>query len=128
MLVDLPELNFEKTVINVTTGEDPGTVATPGDTLRYQLTIENLGDVAVNDFRLLDELDELNALPMFQPGTLNVVTLPAGADASNTDPNGGVAGTGLLDVRNLSIGGLGETVLVEFEIELAPVIANISPR
>ena len=27
--VDLPELRFEKTVINVTSGEDPGTVATP---------------------------------------------------------------------------------------------------
>ena len=124
VLVDLPVLQFEKTVMNVTTGEDPGTVATPGDTLRYRLYVENLGDVPVNDFRILDELDELNADPMFQPGTLNVVTLPPGADASNTDPNGGAAGTGLLDVRNLSIGGLGETVLVEFEVQLAPVITT----
>ena len=126
VIVDLPVLRFEKTVINVTTGEDPGTVATPGDTLRYQLYVENLGDVAVNDFRVVDELDELNANPAYQAGTLNVVTLPPGADASNTDPNGGAAGTGLLDVRNLSIGGLGETVLVEFEVQLAPVLANDS--
>ena len=124
VVVDLPVLRFEKTVINVTTGEDPGTVATPGDTLRYQLYVENLGDVAVSDFSIVDELDSLNAIPLFQPGTLNVTTLPAGADASNTDANGGASGTGLLDVRNLSIGGLGETVLVEFEVELAPVIAN----
>ena len=124
VIVDLPELRFEKTVINVTTGEDPGTVATPGDTLRYQLYVENLGDAPVTDFRIEDELDRLNANPLFQAGTLNVVTLPAGADASNTDPNGGAAGTGLLDVRNLSIGGPGESVLVEFEVQLAPVIAN----
>ncbi len=124
VIVDLPVLRFEKTVINVTTGEDPGTVATPGETLRYRLYVENLSDVAVSDFSIVDELDSLNANPLFQPGTLNVVTLPAGADAGNTDANGGAAGTGLLDVRNLSIGGLGESVLVEFEVQLAPVIAN----
>ena len=122
--VDLPVLRFEKTVMNVTTGEDPGTVATPGDTLRYRLYVENLSDVPVSDFRIADELDHLNSDPRFQPGTLSVVTVPTGADASNTDANGGAAGTGLLDVRNLSIGGLGASVLVEFEVQLAPVIAN----
>ncbi len=122
--VNLPVLRFDKTVTNVTTGEDPGTVATPGDTLRYRLYVENLSDVAVNDFRITDELDRLNASPFFQAGTLNVTTLPPGADVGNTDANGGAAGTGLLDVRDLSIGGLGESVLVEFEVQLAPVIAN----
>ncbi len=122
--VDQPVLRFEKTVINVTTGEDPGTVATPGETLRYRLYVENLSDVSVSDFSIVDELDRLNADPLFQAGTLNVVTLPPGADAGNTDANGGAAGTGLLDIRNLSIGGLGESVLVEFEVQLAPVIAN----
>ncbi len=124
VLVDLPLLRFEKTVINVTSGEDPGTVATPGDTLRYRLYVENLGDVAISDFQIVDELDRLNADPSFQPGTLNIVTLPAGADAGNTDANGGAAGTGLLDVRNLSIGGLGDSVLLEFEVNLRPVLAN----
>ena len=124
VIVDLPVLLFEKTVMNVTTGEDPGTVATPGETLRYRLYVENLSDVAISDFSIVDELDSLNADPLFQAGTLNVVTLPAGADAGSTDPNGGAAGTGLLDIRNLSIGGLGESVLVEFEVQLAPVIAN----
>ncbi len=122
--VDLPELRFEKTVVNVTRGEDPGTVATPGDTLRYRLYVENLGDVAVDNFWIVDELDSLNADPSFQAGTLNVVTLPAGADAGNTDANGGTAGTGLLDVRNLSLGALGDSVLIEFEVDLAPVLAN----
>ena len=124
--VDFPELRFEKTVVNVTTGDDPGTVVTPGDVLRYRLYVENLSDVPIDDFEIVDELDSLNAEAMFLPGSLNVVTLPAGADAANSDPNGGAAGTGLLDVRNLSIGGLGESLLVEFDVQLAPVIANDS--
>jgi len=121
---DLPELRFEKTVINVTTGEDPATVATPGDTLRYRLYVENLGDVPVSDFRLVDELDDLNDPPAYAPGTLEVIAAPAGADAANTDPAGGAAGTGLLDIGNLDIGGLGETLLVEYEVDLAPVLAD----
>jgi len=92
--VDLPALQFEKTVMNV---------------------------------NIVDELDSLNALSLFQAGTLTVIQpLPAGADDSNTDPNGGASGTGLLDIRNLSIGGLGDVVTIEFEVQLAPVIANNS--
>jgi len=119
-----PELIFEKTVVNVTTGDDPATTATPGDTLRYSLRIENASDTAVDGFDVVDELDRLNASPSFQPGTLTIVTLPAGADDTNTDANGGAAGTGLLDIRGLSLGGLGDSVLIEFEVTLAPVIAN----
>lgn len=122
--VDLPVLRFEKTVMNVTTGEDPATVATPGDVLRYRLYVENLSDVAVSGFRIVDELDDLNDPPVFAAGTLNVTTVPPGADTSNTNPAGGAAGTGLLDIGNLDIGGVGETVLIEFEARLAPSIAN----
>ena len=119
-----PLLIFEKTAINVTSGEDPATVATPGDTLRYRLRIENASDTAVDNFSIVDELDQLNAIPAFQAGTLSVITLPPGADAASTDPNGGTAGTGLVDIRNLSLAGLGDSVLIEFEIDLVPVIAN----
>ncbi|MDH3408284.1 MAG: choice-of-anchor K domain-containing protein, partial [Gammaproteobacteria bacterium] len=124
VIVDLPMLRFEKTVINVTSGDDPASVATPGDTLRYRLYVENLSDVTIDNFWIVDELDSLNADASFQAGTLNIVTIPAGADAGNTDANGGAAGTGRLDVRNLSIGGLGESVLIEFDVSLAPVLAN----
>ncbi|HSG58583.1 MAG TPA: SdrD B-like domain-containing protein [Woeseiaceae bacterium] len=119
-----PLLVFEKTAVNITSGEDPATTATPGDTLRYRLYIENTSDTPIANFSVVDELDSLNATPMFQAGTLNVVSLPAGADATNSDPNGGAAGSGLLDVRNLSIGGAGESVVIEFEVTLVPVIAN----
>lgn len=122
--VDTPVLRFEKTVANVTTGDSPASVATPGDTLRYSLLVENLSDVVVNDFSIVDELDVLNVSPAFQPGSLTIVTVPAGADVSATNPTGGTAGTGLLDIRNLAIGGLGQSLLVEFEVALQPVIAD----
>ena len=119
-----PLLVFEKTAVNVTTGEDPATVATPGDTIRYRLYVQNTTDTPVDSFSIVDELDRLNVAPSFAPGTLNVISVPAGADASNTDLNGGSAGTGLLDVRNLSLGGTGDSVAIEFEVTLAPAIAN----
>ncbi len=119
--VDLPALAFEKTVTNVTTGEDPATLASPGDTLRYTLRVENLGAMPIDDFSIVDELDALNATPGFAAGTLNLVNVPSGADASNTSAVGGAAGTGLLDVRNLSIGGLGAVTIVEFEVDLVPI-------
>lgn len=124
LVVDAPVLRFEKTVANLSRGDDPGTLATPGETLRYRLRIENLSEGAVNDFSLRDELDRLNALPVFEGGTLNLVTVPAGADVSGTSATGGANGTGLLDIRNLSLANPGDSLLVEIDIQLAPVIAN----
>ena len=125
IIVFTPTLIFEKYAVNVTSSEDPATVATPGDTIRYTLRIENAGNSPIDGFDIIDELDSLNATPMFQSGTLTVTQpLPAGADGSNTDANGGAAATGLLDIRNLSIGGLGDEIFIEFEVQLAAVIAN----
>ncbi len=123
VLVELPVLQFEKTVMNVTTGENPATTAAQLDTLRYRLYVENTSDVAVDDFSLVDELDVLNASASFVPGTLNVITVPAGA-VDNSDPNGGAAGTGLLRIDNLNIGGPGDSVVVEFEVQLALAIPS----
>ena len=118
-----PELIFEKTVVNVTTGDDPAATATPGDTLRYSLRIENASDTPVDGFSVVDELDRLSAVPAFEPGSLVVVTTPPGANDSS-DSAGGASGSGLLDIRDLSIGGLGDSLLIEFDVTLAPVIAN----
>jgi uncharacterized repeat protein (TIGR01451 family) len=114
---------FEKTVANVTTGDDPAVQATPGDRLRYRLRIENNDTVALDLLQLLDDVGRLNAAAVFAPGTLAVVTLPAGADASNTSATGGTNGTGVLDVRNLTIAPDAAAV-IEFEIVLAASIAN----
>ena len=60
-----PTMRFEKTVVNRTTGANPATEATPGDTLRYTLRVENLSDVELTGFSLRDELDRLNATAAF---------------------------------------------------------------
>ena len=60
------------------------------------------------------------------PGTLNLVTVPAGGDASNTNPSGGVNNSGLVDIRNLSLGGLGTFIVVEYDVRTAPVLPNQS--
>ncbi|HEX7045565.1 MAG TPA: hypothetical protein VF203_13245, partial [Burkholderiales bacterium] len=122
-----PIVLFQKSVVNLTTGQDPGTTATPGDLLRYRLTIRNVSGFPLNDFMLLDELDRLNDPAVFVPGSLTLVTVPAGADVSNTSATGGARGTGLVDIRSLSVGVAGsptDTVTIEFDVRLVPVITN----
>src|SRR5688572_24240969 len=124
--VDLPVLRFEKTVTNVTSGQNPATHATPGDMLRYRIRIENLVNNPIPSFTLRDELGRLNNAAVYVPGTLNVVTVPAGGDATNTNPSGGVNNAGLVDIRNLSLGGQGTFIVVEYDVRLAPVLPNQS--
>ena len=117
-------LVFQKTVANVTSGANPAAEASPGDRLRYRLRLENLADFALSGVTVRDEIDRLNADAAFQPGTLTVITVPAGANASNTNATGGASGTGVLDVRNLTLAPSGGTAVIEFEVTLAPVITN----
>ena len=95
---------FEKTVANLTTGANPATSASPGDTLRYTLRLQST-DVPLADLTFYDDLGALNASAVFASGTLALVpgTLPPGADTSNTNATGGTNGAGVLDVRNLSL-------------------------
>jgi uncharacterized repeat protein (TIGR01451 family)/fimbrial isopeptide formation D2 family protein len=118
----LPDFLFEKTVVDPGTGT-PITTASPGDTLRYRLRLENRGGTTLSDLGFSDELDRLNAQAVFQPGTLTLFSVPAGADTSGTNPNGGAQGTGVIDVRGLSAAP-GEILLLEFDITLLPVIPN----
>ncbi|MGH7292042.1 MAG: DUF11 domain-containing protein, partial [Myxococcota bacterium] len=121
--VDLRDYLFEKTVSNLTTGVSPAIQAMPGDRLRDRLRLENRGTAPFDDLAIRDELDRLNTPAVFQPGTLTIVSVPGGADTSNTSATGGASGTGVLDVRNLSVAA-GASVEVEFEVVLAAVIAN----
>ncbi len=124
---EAPTLLFEMSVQNVTTGQDPGSNASPGDTLHYTIQITNSGPVGLSSFSLVDEVDGLNATPLFAAGSLNIVSVPAGADTSSTDAAGGANGTGLLNIANLSIGAQGDaddTLVVEFEVTLAQVITS----
>jgi uncharacterized repeat protein (TIGR01451 family) len=123
-IVALPGYLFEKIVANLTSGANPATTAVPGDRLHYQIRVENLSDTPLDDLDVFDELDRLNAPAAFEPGTLRVVSAPLGADASNTSDTGGAQGTGVLDVRGLSLPGMNDSAVIEFEITLAPVIAD----
>jgi len=113
---------FEKTVVDPIGG---GLLMTagPGDTLRYRLRIENRTSVPLVGLGFTDEIDRLNGSPFFEPGSLTLVTVPAGADTSGTDPNGGAVGTGLVDVRDISVAA-GASVLVEFDVTLVTSIAD----
>ncbi|PYR85712.1 MAG: hypothetical protein DMG19_14475, partial [Acidobacteria bacterium] len=98
---------FEKTVADLTSGANPATTAAQ----------------ALSNFKIFDDMDALNAQPAFASGTLTLVTSPAGADISATSSTGGTKGTGVIDVRNLSLPANGEA-LIQFDITLKPVIAN----
>ncbi|MCA9502228.1 MAG: DUF11 domain-containing protein [Myxococcales bacterium] len=122
--VALPDYRFEKTVANVTRGDDPAIAASPGDRLRYRLFVQNLRNAPLDALAIQDELDGLNTPAVFVPGSLTLTVVPAGADVTNTDPTGGAAGTGLVDIRGLSLPLQNDSLVVEFEATLAPVIAN----
>jgi uncharacterized repeat protein (TIGR01451 family) len=113
---------FDKTAANLTSGANPSATAAPGDTLRYTLRFRTT-DQPLTNFSIQDDLGALNANPAFVPGTLTLVTVPPGADASGTSPTGGSNGTGILDVRNLSLPAGGE-VLIEFDITLDSSLIN----
>jgi hypothetical protein len=110
---------FEKTVENLSSGVNPATTAAAGDTLRYTLRLQTT-DGALNDVSFYDDLGELNALAVFQPGTLALVpgSIPPGADTSNTNPNGGTNNAGIVDVRGLSLPA-GSEVSIQFDVTLA---------
>jgi uncharacterized repeat protein (TIGR01451 family)/fimbrial isopeptide formation D2 family protein len=124
----VPLLQFSKSVVNQTTGQNPGTNASPGDTLRYSITVTNVSAIALGNFQLTDEVDRLSGgTALFAPGSLNIISVPAGADTTNTNVNGGSLGTGLLDVRNLSLdaaGGANDSFTIVFDVTLAPVITS----
>jgi uncharacterized repeat protein (TIGR01451 family)/fimbrial isopeptide formation D2 family protein len=115
-----PDVVFQKLVINDTTAQNPGVDAGPGDILRYRLLATNIS-TAPAGFSVTDELDRLNDPPLFVPGSLVVISSGSGTDAS--DPNGGTAGTGLVAIDGLALDG-GESLTIEFTVQLLPVILN----
>ena len=124
--VALPVYTFEKTVLNVTTGEDPALTASPSDVLRYTLRLVNQRNAPLSGVSITDELDRLNTDAAFVAGSLNIISIPVGADSTNTNVNGGGAGTGFLDVRGIELPNLGDAREIVFEATLASVLANAS--
>ncbi|MEN8140314.1 MAG: isopeptide-forming domain-containing fimbrial protein [Thermodesulfobacteriota bacterium] len=122
LVTQAPVLELDKRVINLTSGLGPvaGLTANPGDRLRYTLEVRNTSAVPLPSFAITDEVDRLNGAAWFAPGTLSLVSAPAGATVT-LDGVGGVNGTGLLQVADLAIGA-NATVTIEFDVTLAPVI------
>ena len=113
---------FEKTVADLTSGVNPATTAVPGDKLRYTLRFRTTSQ-ALNNFSIVDEMDALNAQADFAPGSLTLVTSPAGADVSATSSTGGSKGTGVIDIRNLSL-PINSEAVIQFDITLKSPITN----
>ncbi|MEJ2142392.1 MAG: isopeptide-forming domain-containing fimbrial protein [Gammaproteobacteria bacterium] len=129
LVTELPTIEFRKTVTNQTSGQGPasGLTATPGDVLRYEIVMTNLGTIALNNYSLTDEVDRLNGAALFAPGTISNVSVAPATGNVTIYPTGGANGTGLLDISNLSLGAAGsgtETVTVTFDVTLAPSIAD----
>ena len=61
--------------------------------------------------------------PTFVPGSLALVAYPAGADVSNTNRTGGAKGTGVIDIRNLSVPA-GSQILIQFDVRLATALSK----
>src|SRR5215471_6974439 len=121
-----PALEFRKSVANVTTGQNPGSNGRPGDVMQYTVTVRNVSTLPVSAATLTDELDRLNAVAMFAPGSLRLDSAPAGT-TNNVNLNGGAKGTGLLEVRGLNIaaaGSAGDSLTIVYEARLAPVIKS----
>lgn len=126
LITESPDLEFRKTVFNVTTGGS-GAAARPGDLLRYTITLNNVSTLPISNFTLTDELDRLNATAMFLPGSLVLISVSNSTYTNASNATGGSKGTGLLDIRNLSIdaqGGPNANLTFVFEARLAAVITN----
>jgi hypothetical protein len=115
---------FEKTVENLTAGTSPATTAAPGDTLRYSIRLQTT-DGPLANFTFYDDLGSMNGTAVFEPGTLSLVaaTMPPGANASFTNPNGGTNGTGVVDIRGLDLPAFSE-VTIEFDVTLQSAILD----
>jgi uncharacterized repeat protein (TIGR01451 family) len=116
----VPTLQLTKTVVS-------GSTASPSDVVRYRLQLTNLSNVPFSGFSLIDEIDQLNSSARFVPGTLALASALPGAATNNSNASGGSRGTGLLDIRNLSIGAQGspnDILTIEFTAQLVPVIDN----
>ncbi|WP_160152664.1 isopeptide-forming domain-containing fimbrial protein [Microbulbifer sp. ALW1] len=121
-------LQMLKEVVNVTSGQEPGKEASPGDTLRYTLTVNNVSEIPLAEFSIEDELGVLNTQQVFAPGTLTIIELPENA-VDNSDAVAGATGSGWVRIGGLTLAPQGESdeersdsVTVVFEVQLASVI------
>ncbi|VAW50145.1 Conserved repeat domain protein, partial [hydrothermal vent metagenome] len=123
--VDAPVLDVQKTVLNVTTGQNPGSAAVPTNVLRYTITINNGGVIAASAVTLSDAIPAnasyiadtvmLNGVPVGQPDG-GVSPLVAGIDVSSADLTPPLPGVGN------GVVSAGQTATVTFDVLLNAAI------
>ena len=111
-------VNFAKSVVNATTGQDPGANATPGDTLHYQLTVTNTNVVPLTTLQIQDVL-----AAEFAAGTLQGLTVSDPSATATANATGGANGTGLVTVQLASLAA-GATLTIDFDVTLRSVIQS----
>jgi uncharacterized repeat protein (TIGR01451 family)/fimbrial isopeptide formation D2 family protein len=127
VIVEAPVLDVQKTVLNVTSGQNPGNNAIPGEVLRYTIVVNNTGIVDANNMTLSDALPA-NTTYVANSTTLNTLAVPdAGAgispliggidiSSSNLTPPLPIAGTGVISA--------GQLATITFDVLLNPVITS----
>jgi uncharacterized repeat protein (TIGR01451 family) len=120
-----PVIDVTKSVQNLTAGQNPALTASPGDTLRYSIVIENTGPVDAVNVQVTDDPETLNDDALFFPdgyfenlpgGTLRNVTVSVTA-TDNSQSSGGDGNSGVLDVSAITVPA-GGSVTVSFDIDV----------
>lgn len=126
VLTQSPVISILKTVENLSTGQNPALTASPGNTLRYTLTLENTGPVSGSSIRVTDDPDALNVLNFAEgyfenspAGSLRNITVSTTA-TDNSQASGGVIGSGFLDLSDISILP-GSSVVITYDIDIEDV-------
>ena len=127
VIVEAPVLDVSKTVVNLSTGQNPGNDATPGDVLRYTVVVGNSGLVDANAVTLSDAIPlnatyvadsvTLNGIPVGQPDG-GVSPLTAGIDISSSDLTPPLPATGGGTIT------VGQAATITFDVLLDPVITS----
>ncbi len=138
LLTQGPVIGINKTVENLTSGQAAAVniSASPGDTLRFTLLVDNTGPVAGNNIRVFDDPELLNTPPgyfeNFPAGTLSNVTIVGAAGTDNSLISGGVNNAGFLDVMLPTLAACpappacppGSSVTISFDITLDQQVLN----
>ncbi len=97
--------------------------ATPGDTLRYTILLQNTANVDATTVSVTDDLP-------VGVTALNVISTPVGS-ADNSTPTGGANGSGFLDISDIVVPANGSTsivfdVLIDASAVAGDVISNVA--
>ncbi|MDZ7750048.1 MAG: hypothetical protein U5K43_15735 [Halofilum sp. (in: g-proteobacteria)] len=111
----------EAPVLEVDKAVDLAT-ANPGDTLTYTITVRNSGSGEAR-VDITDDLGALDADDVYVPGSLTITSPPGSFGTNASDPNGGTAGKGLVDFRDVVVPA-GGTASLELAIDSRPVVSD----